>query len=217
MAALESTLWISNLSLCVCIQAHRVSLLCVHARATAWTCWSCANMGQPAQNQIKEFSKKLSKWNVDPAVCLQRGLSNGWRHWGIWGWVGQGQQGTWDSLWVTASEVVSIPLLCVPIQPTICPEQQYSSKVQKNPPVLLDTLLNVVVSSELWFYLKRTFSLGDESIYFVSNVNPLLKVVMALTVILMFLNGLIWPNLPGILHIHNKIWIKSPNDWVKGI
>lgn len=32
-------------------------------------CWSCANVGQCALNKIKEFSKKLAKWNVDPC-CL---------------------------------------------------------------------------------------------------------------------------------------------------
>lgn len=108
MTAFENTLWISNLNhnLCVCIHARFPVCACMGLHEM---CWCCANMGQRVLNKIKEFSKKLTKWNVDPAVCLQRRLSEGWRRSGIWGWAGQGHRGTWDSLWVTASEVT--PLL----------------------------------------------------------------------------------------------------------
>lgn len=100
--------------------------------------------------KLIKFSDKLSKRNVDAAVCLQRGgLSKGWRRQGIWGWVGQGDQGTWDSLWVTAFEVT--PPFCVPIQPTICPVQQYSLTQQMVPPILFKPLL----SSKIVFYLNQ--------------------------------------------------------------
>ena len=113
MTALENTLWISNLNLnlCVCIRAHIPVCVCVcvcvcvgwHECVGAVPTW-----GQRALNKIKEFSKKLTKWDVDPAVCLRRRLSEGWRRSGIWGWAGQGHRGTWDSLWVTASEVTPV-------------------------------------------------------------------------------------------------------------
>lgn len=64
------------------------------APVIAWVCWFCASTGQPVLNKIKEvFSKKPAKWNVDPAVCLRRRPSTGWRRSGIWGWVGQGHRG----------------------------------------------------------------------------------------------------------------------------
>lgn len=84
------------------------------------------------------------------------------------------------------------PRFCVPILPTICPEQQYSSTLQMNPLVLFNMLL--VLSSKISLYLKRGFdkcSLGSKTISPVFNANPVLKIAEALSYSFLIVNGLI--------------------------
>lgn len=159
MTAFENTLWISNLNLnlCVCIHAHTP----VCARVIAWMCWSGANTGQRALNKIKEFffpprSSLNGTWTllfVCRGGCPKAGDA---QEFGAERGRATGGHGTHSGSLLLRSPPPLIPPLCVPIQPTICHEQQYSSTQQTNPLVLLNKSFNQVLSSEILFHLKRS-------------------------------------------------------------
>lgn len=90
-----------------------------------WLCWCCAIAGPRVLKLIK-FSEKLSKCNVDPAVCLQSGpvqrleMSRNLTPSGA-GPPGDIGLALGHCIWGHP------PPVSVPIQPTICPMQQYYS------------------------------------------------------------------------------------------
>lgn len=92
-----------------------------------WLCWCCAITGPHVLKMIK-FSDKLTKWNVDAAVCLQGppgdiGLALGHCIWGH-------------------------PPFVSPFNPqyVLCNSIPHHSSV----------LLNLLLSSEISFYLQRS-------------------------------------------------------------
>lgn len=126
------------------------SLICSCLCTLVWLCWCRAITGPRVLTLIK-FSDKLSKWNVDAVVCLRRGPVQSLETPRNLGLSGTGPPG--DSGLALGHCFWGHPPFCVPIQPTICPVQQYSSTQQMNPPMLLKLWLN----SEILFYLNRSF------------------------------------------------------------
>lgn len=123
-----------------------------------WLCWCCAITGLHVLKLIK-FSDKHSQWNVHAAVCLQRGPVQRLETSRNLGLSGAGPPG--DMKLTLGHCIWAHPPFVSPFNPqyVLCNNIPHHSSV----------LLNLLVSSEISFYVKRSFgksSLGGPE-YFI--------------------------------------------------